>query len=269
MKKITYSFKQAIQLLINHWEIFLITLLFSGYSVVTQALKISAIFLFPIMLLDLGWFGAKFEFIKQAYERDSLPWKQFGAVLIKNLKRLLPVTLVLYFIGFVILIFSVISYSKWYFRDVPLSQNKETRIMQLTEMFSSLTSPKTQQSLTQLINQFGILGNFTQFVLMIVGIFATVVVMIFVLDNVNLIKSFITSFHFIKNHLQFFVSIIILDIAILIINTWIQSLVLQITSQPSINLLQTHFLLSIPIIFIDLIITITIIIYFLETKKHS
>jgi len=251
---------------LKHWQIYFLVLLFSARPLLGVIIKLPSIVTLLSSLLALGWLGTRFEFIRDAYEKNKLPWNQFGNLLIKYIKKLFPAALLITLLVVAVFIFIIIFYGKWYFGNVPFGQETQMTKQQLTEMFNSLNNP---QNIQKFIGQFGILVFVGGLIFTMFSIILTIQLTILVIEDAGIIESLKKTLKFIKNNLLLFGAILILDIILGQINGQIYSFISSaILPSLQVNAILT-FLISTPKRLVDLLMEAAIVIYYLETNKHS
>lgn len=266
MTYIIYSFQQSFLILRKHWQIFLIVLLFSLQPLVNLAVKIPSVITLLISLVSLGWLGTRFEFLKDAYQKDKVPWNQYGSNVIKYIKRLFPIAFLLMTITVIFWIIALIFYGRWYFEDAGLAQDEFVRKQQYIDIFNSLRNPVL---IGNFLGQFGLVAVVVSYLLFPILFFIqTITLVILVIEEKGVINSFIRSFGFIKNHFHLFVIVITINIVLSIITGKISSLFgMDWLKNIETNALLTYFI-TLPNKFIHLLIDGAAIIYYLESKKR-
>jgi hypothetical protein len=263
MNKITYSFSKALQLVLKHSQIFTIILLFSLRPLVNLFITIPSLVSWIVSFIQLGWLGTRFEFIKDAYKNDQLPWNQFGNLIVKYIKKLFPIVAVLMIMAIILFIIALIYYSKWYLGDTPLSTDKTIEKQQIVNIITSLRDP---QAIQRFMTQFGIVALIAQSLFSVLSFIGKIALTILVVEGYGVIKSFLKSLNFIKNHLLFFVVVIAINLTLSTIvgrilplfgTEWMKNL--------QINILLTY-IIGIPNKFISLIIEAATVIYYLENR---
>ncbi len=102
-------FLDSFRFIKKHWQLLIITLLFSSLAPLRQVFKIPASLTFLVSLFSLGWTGAQVEFIREALISEHISWRKLPTYTFTYIKKLLPFVLQIAFlliILFIVFIFS-------------------------------------------------------------------------------------------------------------------------------------------------------------------
>jgi|GEM_PF-4639520 len=262
MKKVFNYFEESFFLIIKYWQIYLVVVLFSAQYTLESITKIPIVFSLILSLIHLGWFGAKFELLYAAIEKQPLPWNQSVKLIFKYIKKLLPLAILFFLISSIFLTSFLFSYGKWFLKGQELSQNKQVRTQQLESIFISLKSQSTLEAFSTSLNPIAIVFQLVPSVFFLTG---AILLSVMVVNNLGILHAMRTSLFFAKKNLFFFFCVFTLHLIFVTVNGNILSLLFIDTFSSEGRLLT--FLTGIPFHFAQLLLTAAVLLYYVKQRK--
>lgn len=264
MRKIISSFEESYFLIVKHWSIYFIVVLFTIPGLLHSVIRIPTLISLALALLHLGWFGAKFELLLAAVKKESLPWGHLSNLFWEYIKKLLPMAALFFLVSAIFLGFLLFSYGKWYFGGRSLPQDRTEEIKQIQGMIISLRNVEMLNEFSAQ-SRFAYIDIFLRFVPGLSFVLENTLLTIMVTNNLGIFRALRKSFNFIKTNLAFSCCIFILYFALTAMNGLTLMLFGDTFPEASRVL---FFLTGIPFHFVELVLTTSVLIFYVKRRSR-